>query len=68
MGYKSSFGTRSIACTYFELGRRTSPVANFIAGFQFLLNKTKIIANRVVGKGEFRKKVKRAIRKYGKSS
>ncbi len=64
-GYKSTFGTRSIDCTYIELGRRTSFRANIVAGLQYTLNKAKNVLNKILGQGTLRRKIKAAIRKFG---
>ena len=65
-GYKSTYGTRSIDCAFLELGRRASARAKLVAAAQASLNGAKAAADRVLGQGDLRRRVKKLLRRYDK--
>lgn len=65
VGYKARFGNESHACASLELGLRTRPYTLLLFGLQRALLGLLNLANRLIGDGAFRARVKHALRKYG---
>lgn len=65
VGYKARFGSESHQCAALQLGSRRNPYALLLFGLQGALFAFLNMANKVVGNGAFRARVKRALRKYG---
>jgi len=65
VGYKARFGNESHACASLQLGPRSSIYSWLLFALQGGLNKSLNLANRVLGQGALRTRVKRALRKYG---
>ena len=65
LGYKSTFGNLSFACSDVEIGRWGKPYSVAIMALQGGLNLAKILANQTLGQGTIRRRAKKAIRKYG---
>ena len=65
LGYKSTFGILSFACSDVEIGRWGKPYSVAIMALQGGLNLAKDFANQTLGQGTIRRRAKKAIRKYG---
>lgn len=63
-GYKARFGNRSIECNYVALYPRSKPYSLAVYSTNTALSLAKNIADALIGKGAFRQKLKKAIRKY----
>ena len=67
VGYKARFGNESHRCADLQIGPRTNPYTLLLFGLQKALFVLLNVANKLVGNGAFRARVKRALRKYGES-
>ena len=65
VGYKARFGNESHECTALQLGARSNPYTWLLFGVQKGLFLTLNAANKLIGNGAFRTRIKRALRKYG---
>lgn len=63
-GYKARFGNRSIECQYVALYPVSNPYSLALYSASMALSFAKNAADHLVGKGEFRQRIKKAIRKY----
>jgi hypothetical protein len=65
VGYKARFGNESHPCISLQLGRRSSPYAMVLLALQHALFAALNLADRILGQGALRMRLKRALRKYG---
>jgi hypothetical protein len=65
VGYKARFGNTAVTCRLLELCRWTRPFSLTLLLLQEGLVAVKNLLSWVVGKGEFRLRLKKAIRRYG---
>ena len=65
VGYKARFGNESHSCASLQIGLRSRPYTLLLFGLQRILLGCLNLANKVIGNGDFRIRVKRALRKYG---
>lgn len=63
-GYKSTYGTRHIACNSYYLLALNRPRSLVILCFEYFLTRIKNITDKVLPKGELRHKLKRRLRQY----
>ena len=65
VGYKARFGNESHSCAALQIGLRTRPYTLLLFGLQQILFSFLNLANKLIGDGAFRIRVKRALKKYG---
>ena len=65
VGYKSRFGNTSSVCAGLQLGPRWKPYTLLLFALQSALFMALNLADRLLGKGALRARLKRASRKYG---
>lgn len=65
VGYKSKFGNVSMSTRFIYVSSRIRPYAITLFLIQEVLTGVKNVLSLVVGKGEMRQRLKRALRKYG---
>jgi len=65
VGYKARFGNESHLCVALQIGRRSNPYTMLLFALQKALFMVLNLADRVLGKGALRARLKRALRQYG---
>ena len=65
VGYKARFGNESHVCASLQLGPKGNVYTRVLFALQSLLFATLNFANRLLGQGKLRARVKMSLRKYG---
>ena len=65
VGYKARFGNESHACALLQLGRKSNVYTLFLFAVQKLLLGSLNLADRLLGDGKLRARIKKGLRKYG---
>lgn len=65
VGYKARFGNESHVCASLQLGRKSNLYTLFLFAVQKLLLASLNLANRLLGDGKLRARIKKMLRTYG---
>jgi hypothetical protein len=65
VGYKARFGNESHSCATLQIGPRRNPYTVLLFVLQKALFVSLNLADKLIGKGALRARLKRALRQYG---